>query len=713
MRIRKLLCIGLSVTLLVSAAACGSDTPGPSASAQKNLPAAAEADSAASTSAALPAGADAAAGEEIAPEDISVTWKDSHVYTDLTLGRYDTITTYGVEGYEDVPFIKASDYLNILFEGKQKTAMRDGVLIVEANGTEAVIDPSADTIRFDNPSRLRAAGVINGAIVEDAEYNVVTASTKNKSLQTEAAPVIVSLKEYHMPVIAYENDILLPFLALQNTFGCVRMNNQLAYNGRDYYNAIEANSFVIKETNTLKKDSPYMKALYSGPFSEKEETTPAYAEYGYYSTCLLLDLSFGHKEEKNITTFDEYFTRMKAKEVMCSTEPSSAMTAEFLLFNYLFDSGHDTLLSPETVFGKIDLADQAAVGKFVDGIKSSEEGANLFEQSEEKKPEGEDILTDSIVGILLEKGFKVPDILSLLVWGAFFDATRPEEYGDERLDYYDDTAVIFFNSFEDDTLERNPSYYLDPVNEKDSANSSFAFFYNCFEDIKKHDEVKNVVINISDNGGGNATGLISILGFLSPDGEVRISDQDILAGNYREEYYHVDTNVDGIADDQDGFGGQYDFYIMCSGSSYSCANALPYFAQQNGLATIIGAKPGGGDCVLASFVDAYGHCAYYSGSLKLGTDDGSGFVSAEKATEPDLNMIPSIWDIIKAPWYDPQGIADAVHQYQNGTRELVYDDKGEDEKMSDFLAWLLEKIAEKAEKLKNKTEQTGPENTQE
>lgn len=599
MRIRKLLCIGLSVTLLVSAAACGSDTPGPSASAQKNLPAAAEADSAASTSAALPAGADAAAGEEIAPEDISVTWKDSHVYTDLTLGRYDTITTYGVEGYEDVPFIKASDYLNILFEGKQKTAMRDGVLIVEANGTEAVIDPSADTIRFDNPSRLRAAGVINGAIVEDAEYNVVTASTKNKSLQTEAAPVIVSLKEYHMPVIAYENDILLPFLALQNTFGCVRMNNQLAYNGRDYYNAIEANSFVIKETNTLKKDSPYMKALYSGPFSEKEETTPAYAEYGYYSTCLLLDLSFGHKEEKNITTFDEYFTRMKAKEVMCSTEPSSAMTAEFLLFNYLFDSGHDTLLSPETVFGKIDLADQAAVGKFVDGIKSSEEGANLFEQSEEKKPEGEDILTDSIVGILLEKGFKVPDILSLLVWGAFFDATRPEEYGDERLDYYDDTAVIFFNSFEDDTLERNPSYYLDPVNEKDSANSSFAFFYNCFEDIKKHDEVKNVVINISDNGGGNATGLISILGFLSPDGEVRVSDQDVLAGNYREEYFHVDTNVDGIAD--------------------------------------------------------------------------------------------------------------AVHQYQNGKTELVYDDKEENEKMSDFMVWLLEKLAEKAEKMDKKTQQAEPE----
>ncbi len=53
---------------------------------------------------------------------------------------------------------------------------------------------------------------------------------------------------------------------------------------------------------------------------------------------LLLDLAFGHKEEKGITTFDEYFTRMNDKNVLTSTNPSAAMTAEFLLFP-LFHSG--------------------------------------------------------------------------------------------------------------------------------------------------------------------------------------------------------------------------------------------------------------------------------------------------------------------------------------------------------------------------------------
>ena len=131
----------------------------------------------------------------------------------------------------------------------------------------------------------------------------------------------------------------------------------------------------------------------------------------------------------------------------------------------------------------------------------------------------------------------------------------------------------------------------------------------------------------------------------------------MVTGSYREEKYHVDTNLDGVADDQDGFGGQYDFYIMCSGSSYSCGTALPYLAQQSGTAKII---------VLGTFVDAYGHCAAFSGMLKIGRETESGFVSDEKATTLDYDMLPSLLDVHLVPWYDADGIAEAVHRYQSG-----------------------------------------------
>ena len=751
MQLKKMLCIGLSLAMIVSSAGCGNTATGAAtaadaegteetadasadaaggeendaaadaaaaedgaaaeadaageeengADADAAADAAAEADGAAADAAADDAAAtekaadtavSSAASEEIPAEDISVTWEDSRVYPHMTMGRYNTITTYGVKGYEDVPFIAVDDYLNVLLEDKEKISMENGKMTVLSYGSAAVIDPAADTITFEDPAKFRYSGLIEGSTLTEPEYNVVTPSTKNKSTETPSNPLTISMADYHMPVIAYEDTVIMPFLALQNSFGSVCMNNMLAYNGKDYYNAFEAKDFLMKST-AADFESPYMKALKSGPFSQKSETTKAYAEYAYYSDCLLLDLSFGHKEEKNITTFDEYFTRMNAKASMCSTNPSTAVTAELLLFNYLFDSGHDAMLDYETVFGQVAAPDSSQAGEIADEIKESEEGSQLFEEGQEAMPTDEDLTMDAIIGMLIEKGLKIPEVLPLYAWTAFFGSTRPQDYGNLRLDYVDDTAVIYFRSFTDTSSERKYSFYLDPIKDEELESSNFAFFYKCFEDIKQHDEVKNVVINLSDNGGGDVAGLLAILGFLSEDGEVKFTDQDLIAGNYREEYYHVDTNLDGIADDNDGYGGQYDFYIMCSGNSYSCANALPYFAQQQGLAKIIGTAPGGGDCVVGYFIDAYGRCAYYSGPLKLGTDGGSGFVSNEKATVPDLNMMPSIFDVSNVPWFDAEGITDAVHQYKDGKTVIEYttDESGGD--LSDYLEQLFEQMA--------------------
>ena len=50
------------------------------------------------------------------------------------------------------------------------------------------------------------------------------------------------------------------------------------------------------------------------------------------------------------------------------------------------------------------------------------------------------------------------------------------------------------------------------------------------------------------------------------------------------------------------------------------------------------AKPGGGDCVVAYYVDATGRVGAISGFLKLGTLTDGEFVSDEKAVEMDLPM---------------------------------------------------------------------------
>ena len=71
--------------------------------------------------------------------------------------------------------------------------------------------------------------------------------------------------------------------------------------------------------------------------------------------------------------------------------------------------------------------------------------------------------------------------------------------------------------------------------------------------------------------------------------------------------------------------------------------------------------------------------------LKLGSKENGVFISNEKATEPDLNMMPSVFDIYAVPWFDAEGIADAVHQYQNGKDKILYHEEDESEAMSNAL----------------------------
>lgn len=688
MKLKKLISLGMPLMLAFSTISCGNTAASP---ALPNSPSG-------STPSASAESTDAPSEEknlveEIAYEDVSVTWEDSRVYKDLTLGRYRTIPTYGVKGYDDVPFIRVSDYTGILFKDQEVVTPGKEYMNIYMNGTNIRIDPFNDTVWFENPARVRFNGPIDGGIVESYEYDFVTMSTKNEPVQTEVKPLTIHLKDYHMPVIAYEDDILMPFLALQNTIGAAASDTSLAYNGRDYYNAFDVDEFLLKPENEEGKELAYYKGLHSGPFSKKTKTTQAYADYGYYATCLLLDLTFGHKEEMEITSFDEYFTKLNTKKVLTSTDPSAAVIAEFMLFNYLFGTGHDSLMSADTVFAPTNKAVQTIASEVAEDMQESEVGQQIFNEQAQTDPAQSAEEFNVILGALMARGLDLPDFFPLLVWSSYFNKIKPEDYGTERLDYSGDTAVIYFTSFKNDH-KRDPSFYVDPIHDEDISDSNFAFFYRCFEDIKKHDEVKNVVINLADNGGGNSTGLISILGFLSEDGEVRITNKDLFANNYREECYHVDTNLDGIADDNDGYGGQYNFYILCSKLSYSCANALPYFAQQQGLAKILGTAPGGGDCVISYFIDAYGRCAYYSGFLKLGQDDGSGFVSNESATKADLVLMKTVFDRGNVPWYDPDGIADVVHQYQNGATEIVFEGQSTEEKVSDMLNGLLDKIAE-------------------
>ncbi len=605
-------------------------------------------------------------------EPVLLGSKESMVYMG-TLDSTDTLTTWEVEGEEDVPYISLAEYMQLIYADDfipEISFSWDGnVFVMTHNGQDILVDLDAQSIKCSNLLNFKAPaapGAIPGGVVENGEFLSIRPSVKNVSSQTEPEGFEIVVSDYGIRMIRHEDDVLMPFAAAQSVLGSTCEKGVLAYNGEDYFDIVTTIDYIYGNVSMTEAPNPYADMYYSGPFASCAELSEAYAEYNYGSMCMLLDLTYGHKEEKGITDFDAFLEENGLKEAFLTTDPKDDEESLNTMFTMIFDSGHDAEILSRSLLDQASIIGKEALIHELLGMIGFESVSELSESA--------DSLLDAITRItalftdktadftesMVEQMEEAlgPNVMQMLVDNFHLKSLRPFFFDENSIKITGDTCVIYFESFAED-LTRPESFYTKLPTKDDIDKSSFALFYNAFEQIKRDGNVKNVVIDLSYNGGGSAAALVSLLGFLSEDGEVHITYQDVLNKNYCSEYYHIDTNLDGRFDDEDGYGGQYDFYILTSGYSYSCANALPYFAQVNNLAKIIGKEPGGGDCVVGYFIDAYGRVGAMSGYKKLGTMDGDTFTSDESAVEVDYPFTEEEFDEI---YFQPEKIAEFIRE---------------------------------------------------
>ena len=615
---------------------------------------------------------------------------DSRVYPGR-LDKYNALRVYNVEGEYDVPYVSAQEYLSLLYNGNVTFQSGEGnrVFTASRNGVGVEFDvengkiSSKDWDAFFGSYGERA--LPNGILLPE-EFNAQAVSRKNPSQETAATGFDIDLKSYGLSMTAHDGQLLVPFAVLQNVFAMPRGDNSLSFNGDHFYDISQPviGHIYGHSLNPYIKQNPYADAYYSGKFSKEKEIPPAYARYAYGTTCLLFDLYYGHKVEKGIESFDKYFEQNGLKEGLLSTDAKRNSEAFLDVVYKLFDSGHDSVLLSHSVFDTGSYINTAKVITAYGGMeptmkalqklsyKVADKGVNFlngetgtYEQYQAacKELQLDPILLTYIFRDDSGKPFKYwleqaqefakvrgtkdenieldpsaermqsEDTNRLFTVKSHIESLKPADFGTSRVDIIGDTAFIYFEEFTENGQEA--TFYYRMPNEAVYDTSTFGLFYDAFAKIQQSPKVKKVVIDLSNNGGGNVGALTAILGFMSPDGEVNLTYFHTLNQNYCSEWYHVDTNLDGKFDANDGFGGQYDFYILTSGFSYSCANALPFFAQTSGLAKIIGEQPGGGDCAVAPFLDAYGHVANMSGWNKLGRMTDGKFVSDEHSVKVD------------------------------------------------------------------------------
>ena len=211
-----------------------------------------------------------------------------------------------------------------------------------------------------------------------------------------------------------------------------------------------------------------------------------------------------------------------------------------------------------------------------------------------------------------------------------------------------ETAVVRFDSFihTSSTID-NFNDGREPMTKDITMAMSLSSpdaFYLSFEEIKKHDEVKRVVFDLTCNGGGMALTLPYLAATWTDD--PTFITYDSCADIVKEFHYNVDLNRNGVfGEKEDTFKGQYDFYLLTSDFSFSCGNGLPTMAKADGV-KLIGKKSGGGACPVATVCDGSGTLYNTSMPLRISSLQKDGTC----VDNDDGN--PVDYEIDETYWYD-------------------------------------------------------------
>ena len=498
---------------------------------------------------------------------------------------------------DGVPYIGLTDFFKMSsFFILGQDGEGNDIPLFEVEGKTVTNFYTEATMTFDVENNLISTSDLESFLYYSGNQNFPTdvfsatsdplASLSEDSSFDKGHTVTFNMSRYNAKLLSYGEDIYLPFAYLEaivwNAIGY-----GIVFNGSDFY--VTESSYVYSGDGL----TSYGRNLYSGPYSQQKNRTEAYALYNYYSFVFRMENFYGKWSELGISSLDAKLSSMNLKGKMCSTISSTADAAFASAINQIFGDGGHTAFHHRGI--------GTAYNSAVDN--------SLAQQI--KTYDSRYAETLNLKTALLEDR---------------------ERHGNDQEGLYvsGHTAVIRFDSFDLNSSGNSPTA-SDVAND---TQSTFAIFYKAFKSIKSNPNIENVVFDVSLNGGGYATALGQALSFLTND-HVKINYTNPLCGAVYQECADYDNDFDGDYSEDDSYEGKYDFYILTSAYSFSCANAFPCIAKEYGYAKIIGEKSGGGDCVVATGVSAEGTSWQMSGNTKLIHEDGSSF---DEGASPDYEL---------------------------------------------------------------------------
>ena len=325
------------------------------------------------------------------------------------------------------------------------------------------------------------------------------------------------------------------------------------------------------------------------------------SEFSVNEFCFAMDTLYGLKKEHNINSFKEVIVQRDTGLNMYST---NAKKIDRELWNLIYQNVDD-------IHSRYALSSYAS-------------GADYKWKLNEKYGQG--YARDFIFAFDEElKEFRKKYNPDLKIY---------EEYGD--------TAYITFDGFDfnianigdlfGDELGESNNITLDRVHDTVGLIS-----YSVQQILRKDSPIKNVVLDLSLNGGGAVDAAAYVVAaFL---GKASFSVENALSGSRITNDYMCDINFDTKFDENETLAGKgLNLYCLTTKASFSCGNLVPCIFKEDPHVSIIGQKSGGGACAVGTISTATGTVLDISSNTRLSYMKNGSFYNVDQGAEPDISI---------------------------------------------------------------------------
>ena len=460
------------------------------------------------------------------------------------------------------------------------------VFLTRDNESYCELDFVKDTVCFDNFDSFSTAGY--SAIPHDMlafpyvnDEGQKEYFDRRDSFYTPGYAIEIDLAERNIPLDIYGGKKYIPLQTFNDIFLCPFGCN-IAYNGENLFALVG---------NTIEDE---IASLYYA--KESAQRSSALTEFNYNELCLFLDLYYGLQDVHGFTDgFDYYLDSIGLKNEFLTPDATDSFNAlGSLTLGYIADL-HSTVVGASPYVGAPKPSDDANIklsSSFIDYM-----GANTI-----------------------------------------YNTARANALGE--VDFYQkvgDTAFVTFDSF---TLERSGNYQDDL---EQPLGDTLAIISIAHQLISADSEIKNVVLDLSCNGGGAVDSAIYTVAWML--GYCDFSIYDSATGSKGSVCYKADVNFDHVFDDNDTIKDK-NLYCLVSPVSFSCGNLVPALLKASSKVTIVGKTSTGGGCAVRHGVTADGTTFNISNSKQFATVKNGTYYSVDHGVEPDipLTKIESFYD---------------------------------------------------------------------